>query len=76
MKGAYGRIGEALAKLKAGESVTEDERMQIEEDEAAVAQLGEQSYRTSYRRLLDEYRDRLSAQYREPDVEPQSSPGR
>jgi hypothetical protein len=76
MKGAYGRIGDALAKLKAGESVTEDERMQIEEDEAAVAQLGEQSYRTSYRRLLDEYRDRLSGQYRQPDVELQSSPGR
>lgn len=76
MTGAYGRIRAALGKLKAGESVAEDEQMQIDEDEAAIDQLQEQSHRTSYRRLLDEYRERLSGQYREPDGELRSSPGR
>jgi hypothetical protein len=64
-----GRLRRAVGQLKDGLSIAEDEKRQIAEDEVAITQLPDQSYRTSYLRLLHEYKERLSGQYREPVVE-------
>lgn len=66
---SYHRLDQAVNRLKAGTPVPEEDQAQIQEDQAAVAQVGEQPYRTSYLRLFDEYQERLTGRYREPVVE-------
>jgi hypothetical protein len=66
---AYGRLDGAVEQLKAGAAVTDEAMRQIDMDHAAVVEVHDQSYRTSYLNLFEEYEARASGSYREPVVE-------
>jgi len=63
---ASNRLQQLLAKLKAGTSVTEEEKAQVLSDFTKMSGIAEQPYTTYYFAQFNEYQERMNGVYKEP----------
>lgn len=66
MPKAYNRLQKLLDKMKAGESVTADEKAGMLKDFGEMSKISDQPYKTAYLNMADEYFERQNGLYKEP----------
>ena len=66
MPKAYGRLQQLLDKMKAGGTVTDEEKADVLKDFTAMSRVHDQPYKTAYFKLFDEYSQRRDGEYKEP----------
>lgn len=65
MPAAYQRLEQLIDRLKAGATLSEEEKSTLLKDFSAMSRLRDQPYKTAYLERADEYFARLSGEYKE-----------